>query len=106
MKVLFLTLLLCVVCAAQEEEVEQSVSEVPGMADLAGGLGVYVCLCVCVCVCVSVCLPLVVFSCGSISQSISLQLNTTPLADSIPVLFGLHHLLCVLIDSHEFFLLL
>ena len=53
MKVLFLTLLLCVVCAAQEEEAEQSVSEVPGMADLAGGLGVCVCLCVCVCVCVS-----------------------------------------------------
>ena len=53
MKVLFLTLLLCVVCAAQDEEAEHSVSEVPGMADLAGGLGVCVCLCVCVCVCVS-----------------------------------------------------
>ena len=30
MKVLFLTLLLGLVCAAQEEEAEQSVSEVPG----------------------------------------------------------------------------
>ena len=31
MKVLFLTLLLGVVCASQEEEAEQSLSEVPGM---------------------------------------------------------------------------
>ena len=30
MKVLFLTLLLGVVCAAQEEEAEQNLSEVPG----------------------------------------------------------------------------
>ena len=61
--------------------------------------------CVCVCVCLSVCLsmcvsvsvwlPFVVFSCGSMSQSTSLQLNTTPLADSIPVLFGLCIISCV-----------
>ena len=31
MKVVFLTLLLGLVCVAQEEEAEQSVSEVPGM---------------------------------------------------------------------------
>lgn len=30
MKVLFLTLLLAVVCAAQEDEAEQNLSEVPG----------------------------------------------------------------------------
>ena len=45
-KVLFLALLLGLVCAAQEEEAEQSLSEVPGMVWFGRS---FVCVCVCVC---------------------------------------------------------
>ena len=80
-KVLFLTLLLGVVSATQEEEAEQSLSEVPGMV-LSGRRYWAVCVCVCVCMCV----PFVVVLYGSMSQNISLQFYTCSIS-------SLHHLL-------------
>ena len=83
MKVLLLTLLLGLVCSAQEEEAEQSASEVPGM--VWPGRRPCVCVCVCVCVC-SFCR----FLMCTHKQAASFQLNTAPFAGLTPVLFHLY----------------
>ena len=81
MKVVFLTLLLGLVCVAQEEEAEQSVSEVP--RSFWSGRRSSECWGVCVCVCVY----FVVLFCGSISWDISCQLNHAPFTVSRSVVF-------------------
>ena len=73
MKVLYLALLLGLLCSAQEEEAEQSVSEVPGM--VSSGRRSWVCVSVC-------------SFCGFVmqihKQVVSLQLNTAPSTGSTP----------------------
>ena len=82
MKTVLLTLLLGLVCAGQEEEAEQSVSEVPGM--VWSGRRSWVCVCI--------------FS-GFVvlihKQIVSVQRSTGPFTGSIAVLLGVSFLLCI-----------
>ena len=74
MKVVFLTLLLGLICAAQEEDAEKSVSEVAGMV----WSGRRSCVC-----------TLSGFVTLIHKQVVCLPCNTAPFTGSIPVLFGL-----------------
>lgn len=81
MKVLVLSLLLGLVCNAQEADDQKALSQVPGMfwpGRRSWGVKGF-------CVCV----PFVVLLCGSMSWAISLQLHTAPFIGSIPARFGL-----------------
>ena len=75
------------VCAAQEDEAQPSVPEVPGMVwsgRQPWGVGGAVCVCVYI--------SLLVLSCGSISWVISLQRNTTSFPGPASVLFGVTYI--------------
>ena len=100
MKVVLLTLLLGLVCAAQEEEAELSASKVPGM--VWPGRRSCVCVCVCVCVCPFYGFVIWIFKPIHLPSTQHCSVNSLYTCS----LWRLYHLNYVLIDSDAFFLLL
>ena len=91
MKVVFLTVLLGLVCATQEDETVRSASKVPGTV-WSGRRS-----CVCVCVCVCVCTVFLGFLCWSISKLCPSHATLLHLL-ALYLFCLVYHLSCVLTD--------
>ena len=91
MKVVFLTVLLGLVCATQEDETVRSASKVPGTV-WSGRRS-----CVCVCVCVCVCIVFLGFLCWSISKLCPSHATLLHLL-ALYLFCLVYHLSCVLTD--------